>query len=116
MYIIVVDVTIAELYYLLRGRCGAAAVSRLQLAVRLSSVAAQPSVGKCHRGQQNNARLPVCEDVNLFPMCTVPELNFSIVITWTKVSLFLFCTEVRTLYLYTSHDPFPHQMKQKRCE
>ena len=77
----------------------------------LSSVAAQPSVGKCHRGQQNIARLPVCEDVNLFPMCTVPELNFSIVITWTKVSLFLFCTEVRTLYLYTSHDPFPHQMK-----
>ena len=33
MYIIVVDVTIAELYYLLRGRCGVAAVSRLQLAV-----------------------------------------------------------------------------------
>ena len=71
MYIIVVDVTIAELYYLLHGSCGVAAVSRLQLAVRLSSVAAQPSVAKCHRGQQNNACLPVCEDVNLFPMCTV---------------------------------------------
>ena len=44
-----------------------------------------------------------CEPIS-YVHC-VPELNFSIVITWTKVSLFLFCTEVRTLYLslHTTH-------------
>ena len=42
-----------------------------------------------------------CEPISY--LHCVPELNFSIVITWTKVSLFLFCTEVRTLPLHTTH-------------
>ena len=52
-----------------------------------------------------------CEPIS-YVHC-VPELNFSIVITWTKVSLFLFCTEVRTLYLCTRLIPSPNEIEKR---